>query len=56
MFRATFLNNNNENKKLILEFLVAYQIKDPVSSLLWLESLLRHGCDPWPRAVSTADN
>ena len=24
-------------------------VEDPVLSLLWLRSLLRHGLDPWPR-------
>ena len=29
--------------------LVAQQAKDLALSLLWLESLWRCGCDPWPR-------
>ena len=28
--------------------LVAYQVKGPALSLLWLGSLLRCGFDPWP--------
>ena len=29
--------------------LVAHQVKYPSLSLQWLESLLWHGLDPWPR-------
>ena len=32
--------------------LVAQWVRDPVLSLLWLESLPWHRFDPWPRELS----
>ena len=36
-------------KKICWSFLVAQQVKDPASALLWPRSLLRCRFDPWPR-------
>ena len=43
--------NQKENKKLICtrSSLVTQWMKDPVLSMLWLQSLLWRRFDPWPR-------
>ena len=43
-------NSETESRKVVARnSLVAQWVKDSASSLLWLESLLWRGFEPWPR-------